>query len=227
MAPKTKSKTPASTASAAPASTASAAPASTASAAPAAPVATAAVVAPPAPPTSVAAPTISTENVVLTDASDVSSDFSALVSDFMTKLSQSSALFTTLKSEFRTLQKKYEREIKLAQKSSAKRKRKTGNRAPSGFVKPTKISDELATFLDKPIGSEMARTDVTREINKYIVAHNLKNKENGRRIDADGKLTTLLKLDKTDVLTYFNLQRFMSPHFAKSSKVLTPAPTTA
>ena len=85
-------------------------------------------------------------------------------------------------------------------------------------MKPTRISDELAKFLDKPSGSEMARTEVTRDINKYIRAHNLQDKENGRKINPDTKLATLLKLKKTDELTYFNLQRYMSPHFAKNAK---------
>jgi chromatin remodeling complex protein RSC6 len=62
----------------------------------------------------------------------------------------------------------------------------------------------------------MARTDVTRNINVYIRAHNLQDKENGRKINPDAKLQSLLKLKKTDELTYFNLQRYMSPHFAKS-----------
>ena len=66
----------------------------------------------------------------------------------------------------------------------------------------------------------MARTDVTREINKYIRSHNLQDKENGRKINPDTKLQTLLKLNNTDELTYFNLQRYMSPHFAKSVKAV-------
>ena len=112
------------------------------------------------------------------------------------------------------------RELKLAQKTGAKRKRKTGNRAPSGFVKPTLISDELATFLEKPSGTEMARTDVTREINKYIRAHDLQDKSNGRKINPDTKLSSLLKLNDTDELTYFNLQKYMSIHFQKSAAAL-------
>ena len=77
---------------------------------------------------------------------------------------------------------------------------------------------KLAKFLEKPVGTEMARTDVTREINKYIRFHNLQDKENGRKINPDGKLSSLLKLKKTDELTYFNLQRYMSPHFFKATK---------
>lgn len=138
--------------------------------------------------------------------------------EFLAKLQQLSVMISTLKTEYRALEKKWSREVKSAQKVSSKRKRKAGNRAPSGFVKPTKISDELAKFLEKPIGSEMARTEVTRDINKYIRTNNLQDKENGRKINPDTKLATLLKLKKTDELTYFNLQRYMSPHFAKAIK---------
>jgi upstream activation factor subunit UAF30 len=138
--------------------------------------------------------------------------------DFMSKLQQLSVMISALKTEYRTLEKKWTRDIKAAQKISSKRKRKAGNRAPSGFVKPTKISDELASFLGKEKGSEMARTEVTRDINKYIRTNNLQDKENGRKINPDAKLASLLKLKKTDELTYFNLQKFMSPHFAKAVK---------
>ena len=138
--------------------------------------------------------------------------------EFLAKLQQLGVLISSLKAEYKVLEKKWTREVKTAQKQSSKRKRKAGNRAPSGFVKPTKISDELASFLGKDKGSEMARTDVTREINTYIRAHKLQDKDNGRKIIPDTKLATLLKLKKTDELTYFNLQKYMSPHFAKAIK---------
>jgi upstream activation factor subunit UAF30 len=147
--------------------------------------------------------------------------------EFLAKLQQLGVLISSLKAEYRTLEKKWTRELKTAQKQSSKRKRKAGNRAPSGFVKPTRISDELAKFLEKPSGSEMARTEVTRDINKYIRTHNLQDKENGRKINPDSKLATLLKLKKTDELTYFNLQRYMSPHFAKASKDVVTASTVS
>ena len=139
--------------------------------------------------------------------------------EFLAKLQQLGVLISALKVEYRTLEKKWTRELKTAQKQSSKRKRKAGNRAPSGFVKPTRISDELAKFLEKPAGSEMARTEVTRDINNYIRKNQLQDKENGRKINPDAKLAALLKLKKTDELTYFNLQKYMSPHFAKATKV--------
>ena len=144
----------------------------------------------------------------------ISSDFL----EFMTKLQAVNQMLSSLKADFRSLEKKATRELKAAEKASMKKKRKAGNRSPSGFVKPTKISDELATFLGKQKGSEMARTEVTREINAYIRTHKLQDKDNGRKINADKKLTTLLKLGSKDELTYFNLQKFMSPHFAKAGQ---------
>jgi upstream activation factor subunit UAF30 len=141
--------------------------------------------------------------------------------EFLAKLQQLGVLISALKVEYRTLEKKWSRELKVAQKQSSKRRRKAGNRAPSGFVKPTRISDELAKFLDKPAGSEMARTEVTRDINTYIRKNQLQDKENGRKINPDAKLAALLKLKKSDELTYFNLQKYMSPHFAKAVKEAT------
>ena len=138
--------------------------------------------------------------------------------EFVAKLQQLSAMIASMKTEYKNLEKKWTRELKAAQKKSNKNKRKAGSRAPSGFVKPTRISDELAKFLEKPSGSEMARTEVTRDINKYIRTNKLQDETNGRKINPDSKLASLLKLKKTDELTYFNLQRYMSPHFAKSVK---------
>jgi chromatin remodeling complex protein RSC6 len=160
-----------------------------------------------------------TEVVVSSETAAAPTETQAVTSDyteFMTKLQQVSSLLSALKSEFRSLEKKAVRELRTANKANAKRKRKTGNRSPSGFVKPTLISTELATFLGKAAGSEMARTEVTREINEYIRTHSLQDKTNGRKINADASLMALLKLKEGDELTYFNLQRYMSPHFAKA-----------
>ena len=158
------------------------------------------------------------ENKTVTEVSSSASVLNELsdeFAEFLGKLNQVSSHFSTLKTDFRTLEKKWTRELRSAHKTMEKRKRKVGNRAPSGFVKPTLISDELATFLGKTIGTEMARTEVTREINKYIRANALQDKDNGRKINPDSALTTLLKVGTDEELTYFNLQRYMSPHFAK------------
>lgn len=183
---------------------------------------------PPAPPvvTMVSVP----EPQVLMDASSTaavdSSDVETDEQELVRKLRELSAKFTAfsqLAAEIRSDQKVVEKlslkvEKNSKKKMSKKNKVKSTTRAPSGFIKPTLISDELATFLNKPFGSEMARTDVTKEINVYICANDLKDKANGRIIKADKKLATLLKVGENDILTYFNLQRYMSPHFAKGKQ---------
>jgi hypothetical protein len=171
-------------------------------------------------PTNTIVADVSTSAPVATSSSPDTSALLGMYADYSNKLQAAHATWTALRSEFRLLERQTARELKNAQKASMKKKRKVGNRAPSGFVKPTLISNELAGFLGKPEGSEMARTDVTREINKYIRTNNLQDKENGRKINPDKKLTSLLKLKKGDELTYFNLQRYMSPHFAKASAAI-------
>ena len=161
-------------------------------------------------PASEAAAAVSAEGAISTE-----------FSDFFTQLQSLSTQLLQLKTSFRQLERHASRELKTATKLSNKRKRRTGNRSPSGFVKPTLISDDLATFLGKPKGSSLARTEVTREINAYIRANNLQHKENRRKINPDAKLKSLLKLKDTDELTYFNLQCYMSPHFAKSKPAAT------
>jgi upstream activation factor subunit UAF30 len=165
---------------------------------------------------SAAEETVAASTTACAAVEDVEAAIAAKSAEFSAKLNQLGSLIASLKTEYKSMERQWTKDLKAAQKASKKGKRKTGNRQPSGFVKPTKISDELAKFLEKPTGSEMARTDVTREINQYIRKHNLQDKDNGRKINPDAKLQSLLKLKKTDELTYFNLQRYMSPHFAKS-----------
>lgn len=170
--------------------------------------------------TVVAEPVATTTTVVAEEVDD------SLTSNFKSVLDNLSALKTALTSamsEVRTLQKSYERERKQHLKASKRRKTKAGNRAPSGFVIPTEISQELATFLKKPSGTEMKRTDVTKEINKYIRENKLQDPSNGRKILPDAKLRKLLRVPQNEELTYFNLQRYMSPHFPKSKKAVAAA----
>ncbi len=140
----------------------------------------------------------------------------ALYSSVLTKLQSAQAVLASIRSEVNELKRQHARELRAANKANKRRKTST-NRAPSGFVKPTLISNELAAFLGKPEGSVLARTEVTREVNAYIRNQKLQDKDNGRKINPDAKLLKLLKLEKGDELTYFNLQKYMAAHFAKSS----------
>jgi len=115
----------------------------------------------------------------------------------------------------RLLEKAIVKVLRANSKASSKKQKRFGNRQPSGFIRPTLISDELAGFLGKESGTEMARTAVTNLINNYIKTNSLKDLKNGRQINADAKLSSLLKLGKDDVLTYFNLQKYMKHHFIR------------
>ena len=107
--------------------------------------------------------------------------------------------------------------LKSYQKKTSKKTRKHDpNRPPTGFAKPSLISEELCKFLNKPSGTKMARTEVTQEVNKYIKAHNLQNPANKKEIKADSTLTTLLNLKKGDDLNYFSLQKYLKDHFPKT-----------
>ena len=151
---------------------------------------------------------------------DAATIMSGKMNEYSAKLQQLVGLLSTLKSDFKTLEKTVSREMKVAQKLANKKRRNTNPRKPSGFTKATPISEELANFLGKAVGTEMARTEVSKEITKYIKANSLQDTSNGRIILADAKLSKLLRLGKEDELTFFNLQRYMKVHFAKAGETI-------
>ena len=146
------------------------------------------------------------------------SSLSTKMSEIGAKIQLLVSSLSVVKSDYKLLEKLVSRELKNAVKNSRKKK-SLKNRQPSGFVKPTLISDELANFLGKTLGTEMARTDVSKEINQYIRLNSLQDKSNGRKIIPDNKLAPLLKITGDDELTYFNLQRYMKHHFVKVDPV--------
>ena len=123
---------------------------------------------------------------------------------------------SSLNTEFRTLCRLYTRERRDVERMASKRSggaKRAGNSKPSGFAKPGYISPELCNFLGKPDGTEMARTDVTRYLTTYIKDKGLQNKANKKEILCDAALQGLLKPNKNDVITYFNLQSYMKRHY--------------
>ena len=76
---------------------------------------------------------------------------------------QISTLQQHVKSVKISIKKEFKGELKNKKKDKQKNKR-----APSGFAKPTKVTKELCDFMDKPEGSEIARTEVTKALVIYI-----------------------------------------------------------
>ena len=120
-----------------------------------------------------------------------------------------------MQNNIRTLEKNVKRQIKGLKKDVIKSKPK-GNRAPSGFAKPSKVTKELCEFMNKSEGEQIARTEVTRALVAYIKENKLENKTNSKIISPDNKLKVLLGIEDGQELTYFNIQKYMNKHFVKN-----------
>jgi len=134
--------------------------------------------------------------------------FDDIVSSIMGLKSEVSGLYSKLK----LLEKAVNKEVKTLNKSVNRSKSK-GNRKPSGFAKSSKISESLCVFMNLPVGSEVARTEVTKYIIQYIKENNLQRPENKKLINPDSSLKNLLDVPEGDELSYFNLQKYMNKHF--------------
>jgi len=121
---------------------------------------------------------------------------------------------TMLSTQIKNLERNVKKNIKRLEKESKKNKNK-GNRKASGFAVPTKISKDLCKFMGVKEGTQLARTEVTKYIIQYIKDNKLPDETNKKIIKPNGKLKSLLKLNKNDEVTYFNLQKYMNQHFVK------------
>ena len=163
----------------------------------------------------VEAPVVDATAAAEPPAADAST-LSTKLTDFSSKIQQVTAILSSMRSDYKVLEKSVSRELKNASKAKRSKKAANPNRQPSGFVKPSVISEELIKFLGKEAGTMMSRVEVSKEINSYITANQLKDKVSGRQINPDAKLAKLLKVGKDEVLTYFNLQKYLKIHFIKA-----------
>lgn len=170
-------------------------------------------------PVVVAAPEPVAETVTQTATAPTSEEptLESQFKDILERIANFRTLSTNLMADVKRLQKNVNRQVRESNKRN--RKRRGGDQAggvkrpPSGFAKPAKISDALCQFLGQPSGTEMARTEVTKYLTKYIKEHGLQDEANKRIINCDAQLSGLLNVQPSDEVTYFNLQRYMKPHF--------------
>ena len=129
---------------------------------------------------------------------------------------------TSFKSQISYLQLQIKNVEKNVKKELRNIKKNTKNKVkpkklPSGFAKPTKVTKELCDFMNKPEGTEIARTEVTKFLVQYIKSNNLQeqNGQTKNKINPDEKLQTLLclKNEEIDELTFFTIQKYMNKHF--------------
>lgn len=164
------------------------------------------------------APAVASTEAAATEApvQTVGDEIRGMVSTLTTMRETISSLYTQLKK----LEKRVAREIKDARKRK-RRARVEGADGqvipakPSIFQIPTKLSDDLCSFLGKPKGSEMSRSNVTKAVTTYIKEKNLKNKHD---ITPDAPLRKLLGVPSDQQLTYFNLQKYLNKHYIKAEK---------
>ena len=118
--------------------------------------------------------------------------------------------------------KRLEKRVARLQKEADKRRRRSKKpvegepvkeRKPSIFELPTPLSNDLCGFLGMSNGSKESRSNVTKKITTYVKEHNLKDKHT---IKPDTKLKALLGVNEGEVLTYFNLQRYLNRHYLKT-----------
>jgi chromatin remodeling complex protein RSC6 len=84
--------------------------------------------------------------------------------------------------------------------------------ANNGFNRKQEITPKLREFLGLPAEELISRSEVTKFINKYIT-------EKGRQLILDDKLKELLQPPADVIVTYLNLQKYLSPHYVKKEPV--------
>ena len=138
----------------------------------------------------------------------IQEEFDTLTSD----LRNASMVIKSLVTRINKLEKTVLKDRKfLVKQGKINRQRKVNKN--NGFSKPGQVSDELREFLKLSADELIARTDVTKKITVYCQENDLQNKDDKRIILPNTALRKLLRLEKGDNLTYFNLQKYMKIHF--------------
>lgn len=90
------------------------------------------------------------------------------------------------------------------------KKAKKSNRKPNAaFMKPMKVSAELAVVVGK---GPLPRTEVVKALWKYIKKHELQDKKNKRNINADAALKAVF--NGKGVVSMFEMTKLVSKHLS-------------
>tara|TARA_B100000287_G_scaffold71469_1_gene62993 strand:- start:16534 stop:17175 length:642 start_codon:yes stop_codon:yes gene_type:complete len=146
--------------------------------------------------------------------------FDLLIKDFNALMDGTKSLSARMK----VLQKEVNKSSrgKRARKSPAADADPDAPKRPSALQKPVAISNELCKFLGFDVDTEHSRQEVTATINAYIKTNDLQDPKNRRFIllegsDAAARLKVLLR-DPDQPVTFFNIQRYLKPHYPMSEK---------
>ena len=173
-----------------------------------------------------AAPVVAEVTAAPVEAADAA--VTSVQDDVKSMLTQANTLRETAAALVAEL-KRVDKRVARLQKEADKRRRRVKKpvegeavvpRKPSIFELPTPLSNELCSFLGRASGSKESRSNITKAITTYVKEKNLKEKHT---IKPDAKLKALLGVAEGDVLTYFNLQRYLNRHYLKAEKPVTTA----
>ena len=173
-----------------------------------------------------AAPVVAEVTAAPVEAADAA--VTSVQDDVKSMLTQANTLRETAAALVAEL-KRVDKRVARLQKEADKRRRRVKKpvegeavvpRKPSIFELPTPLSNELCSFLGRASGSKESRSNITKAITTYVKEKNLKEKHT---IKPDAKLKALLGVAEGDVLTYFNLQRYLNRHYLKADKPATTA----
>ena len=169
----------------------------------------------------VAAP-VASSTVTATPVEAAAETLPSVQDDVKAMLTQANTVRETVSALVAEL-KRVEKRVGRLQKEADKRRRRVKKpvegepvvpRKPSIFELPTPLSNALCSFLGRASGSLESRSNITKAITTYVKEKNLKEKHT---IKPDAKLTALLGVKDGEVLTYFNLQRYLNPHYLKTA----------
>lgn len=147
--------------------------------------------------------------------SSVATELTAVVN----QLNDLRNLISSLQTRVRNLQREHAKEVRTLNKAASKKVKRTpdANRKPSGFAKPSQLSDKLCSFLGVTAGTSMPRTEVTRKISAYIKAQNLQKAEDKKFFTPDNKMKAILSPlegdHKASGYSFFNLQKYIKHNF--------------
>ena len=128
----------------------------------------------------------------------------------------------TIQTEIAALRADVKSLVKLVRKVKSVQDDHSGEKAKAraannGFNRKQEITPKLREFLALPAEELISRSEVTKIVNAYIIEKGLKHPENGRQIILDDKLRDLLAPPADVVVTYLNLQKYLSPHYIKKA----------
>ena len=164
---------------------------------------------------------VETETELVNNSENIENEIVSVKENYLNNFNLIFDTINTIKTQVSLVQKQLkqlEREVKKENKDMLKQIEKVKGKKRkniSGFAKPSSISDDLCLFMNKQIGTQVARTEVTRYIINYIKENSLESKENKKIIVPDEKLRKLLQIKIDEELTYFTIQKFMNKHFIK------------